>query len=403
LAASVARAQRVGRFNDGAGLYLQVAKTGKRITKSWLFRYQVAGREHQMGLGSVLTYSLAEARDLARACRQQVAQGLDPIAYRKAERASLKAQEAKRLTFAEAMANFHADNKAGWRSAKHAAQWLASLRDHALPVLGSLQVNAIETAHVVKVLRPIWETTSETASRVRGRIESVLSWATANGFREGENPARWDDHLENILPKHKKVTAVVHHAAMPFDEVPAFMVRLAATKDTTARALEMLVLTAVRTKELTGARWDEINLTKGVWTIPASRTKAHREFQVPLSRRAKDILTALPHSSEFVFPGLRSASKPLDRMALVRTLEANGGGGMTNHGFRASFRTWAGERTTYPKEIAEAALGHAVAATKTEGAYHRGSALEHRRRLMEAWAAFCLQPQPEAVVTLLRA
>ena len=402
-AAFVARHRKVGRVADGGGLYLQVSKVGKRTTKAWLFRFALRGRERSMGLGSVNTFSLAEARERARLCRQQLDAGIDPIERRKSARAAEAAAVAKRKTFAEAATAFIADNKGGWRSAKHEAQWHATLRDYVLPKLAALPTAAIETAHVVSVLRPIWITKPETASRVRGRIESVLDWATANGFREGENPARWGGHLENILPKRVKLARVEHHAAVPYADIPEFMARVCAMDGAPARALETLVLTAVRTNELLGARWDEIDFATAVWTIPASRTKTHTEHQVPLSRRVLAILESLPRRGDVVFPSAWSPRKPLGPSQLRRALGDAGGADATLHGFRSSFRDWAGDRSAFPREVIEMALGHKIA-NKAEAAYRRGSALEKRRRLMEAWADYCSRPaQVGETVVALRA
>jgi len=385
----VVKNTKVGRKNDGGGLYLQTAQVGERVTKAWLFRFKLNGRKREMGLGSVNTYSLAEARERARLCRQLVDQGIDPIAQRQERGAAARAEAAKRLTFAEAAAGFLRDNRSSWRNGMHAAQWDASLRRYMLPALGPLSAAAIETAHVVNVLRPIWQDKPETASRVRGRIEAVLNWAQAHGFRSGENPARWKGHLENILPK--RVELVSHFAAMPFAKVPAFMARLAAMPDREARALEMLALTAVRLNELLGARWDEIDLASALWTIPATRTKRNREHHVPLSRRVVAILTALPReaASPFVFPGFVSPRKPLSTTTLRDFLRAVcGAEAVTLHGFRSSFRDFAGDATNTSREVAEAALSHAVG-DQSEQAYRRADALAKRRRLMEKWAQFC--------------
>ena len=395
----------VGRHNDGAGLYLQTSQVGDNLTKAWLFRFKLNGRKREMGLGSVNTYTLAEARERARRCRQLVDQGIDPIEQRKTQRAEAKAETVKAMTFAQAADAFFADNRDGWRSAVHAQQWENSLRDYALPILGSLPVATVETAHVVTVLRPIWSDKNVTAARVRGRIEVVLNWAKANGFRSGENPARWKGHLENILPKHNGNghTLIKHHAAMAFAEVPAFMIKVAATQDTAARALEVLVLTAVRRDELLGARWDEIDLGTALWTIPPARTKGHRELRVPLSNRVYSILIAeAKHNAElgdkaspFVFPGLVSSKKSISASTLQRTLETISGSDATLHGFRSSFRDWCGDHTEVAREVAEAALGHVVG-DKAENAYRRGDALAKRRKLMEDWAKFCSSKQVKA-------
>jgi integrase len=397
-AAFVRNSLDVGRHNDGAGLYLQTSQIGDNITKAWLFRFKLNGRKREMGLGSVNTYNLAEAREHARQCRQLVHQGIDPIEHRKTQRAEARAETAKAMTFKQAMDGFPSDNRKSWRSAVHARQWRASLDAYAVPTLGALPVAAIETAHVVTVLRPIWSDKHVTASRVRGRIEVVLDWAKAGGFRSGENPARWKGHLENILPKHNGPgrKAVKHHAAMPYREVPDFMTKVADTQGTAARALEVLVLTAVRLDELIGMRCDEIDLGAALWTIPPERTKGHREHRVPLSQRAYVVLIAEAKraaalgdkASPFVFPGHVSRLKPLGASTLQRALRDISGSDVTLHGFRSSFRDWCGDQTEVAREVAEAALGHIVG-DKAERAYRRGDALDKRRQLMSDWATFC--------------
>jgi integrase len=391
-AAFVSRANRSGRFNDGLGLYLQCSKIGKRVTKAWLLRFKLNGRKREMGLGSVHIYSLREARERVRCYRQLIDQGIDPIEHRKTQRAAAVAEAAKQLTFAEAASGFLKDNRNGWRNGKNVAQWESSLRDYVLPALGALSVASIETAHVVKTLRPIWEAKTVTAGRVRQRIEAVLNWATAGGFRQGENPARWKGHLANILPKRQALAPVEHHAALAFAAMPAFMTRLAALEGLPARALETLVLTAVRTGELLGARWDEFDLTGALWTIPASRTKTNRAHRVPLSPRVITLLQSLPNpeASSFVFPSRRGAGRtPLHLWTLRKALHAiEPAEQATLHGFRSTFRDWCGDHSTAGREIAEAALGHAVGDT-TERAYRRSDALAKRRRLMREWADFC--------------
>jgi integrase len=388
-AAAVARAEVPGLYGDGAGLYLQVGPTGG---KSWLFRFGFDGHKRAMGLGPIHTRGLAEAREAARQCRLLLLQGIDPIVHREAQRATRKAEAAKAMTFAKAVEGYLADNRGSWRSAVHARQWGASLRDYALPTLGKLAVGEIETAHIVTALRPIWSDKHVTASRVRGRIEVVLDWAKAGGFRSGENPARWKGHLENILPKAPARAAVQHHAAMPFADLPDFMARIAASNSHAhvGRALEMLILTAVRCDELLGVRWDEIDPDAALWTIPAARTKSHREHRVPLVPRVVALLKAMPraHASPFVFFSLVSPRKPLGASTLQRCMRDLSDTDATLHGMRSAFRDWCGDHTEVAREVAEAALGHIVG-DKAERAYRRGDALDKRRKLMEAWAAFC--------------
>ncbi|MER9227732.1 integrase arm-type DNA-binding domain-containing protein [Mesorhizobium sp. M0664] len=395
-AIEVAKKSKPGIYSDGDGLYLQVAKSTSKaakpgdVSKSWLFRFMLAGKARYMGLGDVNTFSLQEARKRAREARQKVADGIDPIEERKEKKSTYRADDAKRITFKQASERYIAAQKAGWKNAKHADQWRNTLATYAWPFIGELPVAKVETAHVHQILDPIWETKTETASRVRGRVESVLDWATVRGFRpKGDNPARWRGHLDKALPARAKVAKVQHHAAMPYADVPAFMTRLRAMDSISARALEFTILTAVRTGEAIGATDGEFDFAKKLWTIPAERMKADRPHRVPLSDRAIEILKSIPREADsaYIFPGARKG-KPLSNMAmleLVRGME--GMGGLTVHGFRSTFRDWAAERSNFPREIAEAALAH-VLSDKTEAAYQRGDLLDKRRKLMSAWAGF---------------
>jgi integrase len=325
---------------------------------------------------------------------------VDPIDARRAERARQRLEEAKAFTFkqcAEAYINAH---RAGWRNDKHAAQWSATLSTYAYPKVGALPVQAIDTALVLKVLEPIWATKPETAGRLRGRLENVLDFAKARGYREGENPARWRGHLDNLLPALSKVRQVEHHAALPYTELSDFLTRLREQEGTSARALEFAILTAARTGEVIGARWSEVNLREKTWTIPAERMKARREHRVPLSSRALSILTEMQAAREsdesFVFPGGKPG-KPLSNMAFLMLLRRMDRADLTAHGFRSSFRDWAAERTNFPSEVAEMALAHVVS-SKVEAAYRRGDLFEKRRGLIEAWAKFCEQPKSSGKV-----
>jgi integrase len=385
-ALTVAKLRDPGHYGDGGGLWLQVSPTG---TKSWVFRYRAHGRVREMGLGSLIALPLADARQAAAECRKQRAAGIDPIEARKAERARARLAEARALTFkacAEACIAAHA---AGWRNAKHAKQWGATLAAYAFPAFGDLPVADVDTGLVVKALEAIWREKPETASRVRQRIERVLDWATVRGFRQGANPARWKGHLDTLLPARAKLRPVEHHAALPWAEVPAFVADLRSREALAARAVEFAILTAARTGEVLGARWAEFDLQAGTWTVPAERMKAGREHRVPLSREALAILSLLKGTSdgEYVFPGGRRG-RPLSGMALLMLLRRMGRGDLTAHGFRSSFRDWAAERTNYPRAVAEAALAHRLK-DKTEAAYARSDLFERRRRLMADWARFC--------------
>lgn len=390
-ALQVSRAKKRGLYADGGNLFLQVGPTGG---KSWLFRYERDGRMRSMGLGPVHTVSLGEARDAAREARKLLYDGTDPIAYRDAKRAAKRLAEAKAMSFDECAAAYVSAHAAGWRNAKHAAQWTATLKTYASPVFGQLPVADVDTALVTKALDPIWRTKSETASRLRGRIESVLGWATVRGYRAGDNPARWRGHLDHLLPARAKVQKVAHHAALPFTEIATFVADLRKREGTAARALEFAILTAGRTSEVLGARWDEIDLQARVWIIPGERMKAAREHRVPLSEAALSVLERMQsvREGDLVFPGQRRG-KPLSNMVLLMLLRRMDRGDLTAHGFRSTFRDWAAERTPFPGEVAEAALAHTVS-SKVEAAYRRGDLFEKRRRLMDAWATFCTTPAP---------
>jgi integrase len=389
---NVRRANKPRLYPDGGGLYLQIARNG---SKSWIFRYGPQGRRYH-GLGPLHAVSLSEARERARACRQLILAGGDPIDARRQRDVATKLEAAKAITFSEAAERYVKAHGAAWRNARHRQQWASTIRDYAEPVLGRLPIGAVDTAMVMKVLEPIWTRLPETASRLRMRIERILAWATVQGFRAGENPARWRDHLDHLLPSPEKIARVRHHPAMPYAEVPTFLAALRERPGLAARMLEFVILTSARTSEAVGATFDEIDLRRGIWTIPADRMKGGREHRVPLSDRAIAILREIPHSGDRVFPlGDKSMLKLLARM---------GHRGTTVHGFRSSFRDWAAERTNYPREAVEAALAH-VLGDQTETAYFRSDLFDRRKQLMAAWADYCGTPQPEQVadvVTLRR-
>jgi integrase len=345
---------RPGRHFDTAGLYLQVQPKGEKAPRksrgSWLLRYERDGRERYMGLGRLSDFSLDEARARAKAARQLLADGIDPIEDRNAKRAERALAAAKALTFEDAAKQYFDQHEKKWRNAKHRAQFLATLRDYAFPKIGKLSVAAIDTGLVLKCLEPIWPTKTETASRVRGRIEAVLDWATVRGYRSGDNPARWKGHLDQVLPAPGSIARVNHHAALPFTELPALMDLLTGRTGTAARALEFTILTAARTSEAIGATWPEIDLKSQVWTVPANRIKGGKEHRVPLSNRAVELLEALPRETDnpHVFIG------PSAGAGLV--LRRVGHGDVTVHGFRSTFMDWAHEHTAFPKTVIDMAL-----------------------------------------------
>ncbi|MDZ4314748.1 MAG: integrase arm-type DNA-binding domain-containing protein [Azonexus sp.] len=392
LTAVKVKTAKPGRHADGGGLQLLVKQSGAR---SWVYRYMIAGKSRDLGLGpaaGVGAISLSEARDLADALRVKVKSGIDPLSERRQEASEVlaAAQSAKvaGMTF-KASAEAHvATNKPSWRNAKHRQQWENTLATYAYPIIGDLPVAEIDTPHVLKILEPIWREKTETASRLRGRIETVLDSAKARGFRHGENPARWRGHLEQILPARKKLSRG-HHKAMPYDSIPAFVAQLRQREAVASLALEFTILTAARTGEVIGATWSEVDLDKAIWTVPAERMKAGKEHRVPLSPRAVEILASRQGlEGEHCFASLHG--KKLSGMAmamLLRRMKQD----VTVHGFRSAFRDWSAECTEYPYEVAEMALAHTIG-SKTVRAYLRADLKEKRRELMLDWAVFCENP-----------
>ncbi len=389
-----------GRHAVGPGnLYLQISSFD---TKSWVLRYMVDGKARMMGLGSIDRFTLKEARERAREARQLISDGIDPIDVRREQRARRRAEAARRITFDEAAEKYIAAHRPAWKNRKHADQWESTLESYASPVIGGLDVADVDTAHIMKILEPIWTSKTETASRLRGRVELVIDWSTARGFRSGENPARWRGHLDKLLPPPSKVQRIRHHPAMAYSDVPKFIVKLRDREGIGALALEFTILTAVRTSETIGARWSEIDLAKKVWAIPAERMKAAHAHRVPLCDRAIEILNSLPREASadpFIFPGMRKG-RALSNMAMLNLVKTMTDNAYTVHGFRSSFRDWAGEETNFPREICEAALAHKIK-DKAEAAYRRGDALERRRKLMEAWSNYIDRPrEPGKVLSL---
>jgi integrase len=384
--AGVRTKKKPGMYADGGGLYLRVAEGG---SKQWVFRYVTNGRLRDMGIGPCHTFSLAEARERATEARKLRIDNIDPIAHKHAREAALKAADAKAMTFKQCAEGFIKDNEKEWTNAAHHQQWTSTLATYVYPILGNLPVAAIDTPLVLKVIKPLWGDKTETASRVRGRIEAILGWATVHHYRSGDNPARWQGLLEHALPAKAKIAKTQHHAALPYTEVAAFMAKLREDTSAAARCLEFIVLTGARLTEATGAMWSEIE--DRTWTVPANRMKGGREHKVPLSNAAMAILEAMPRMNDFIFPGMR-VGQPVGARTiqdLVRELSA---GEITTHGFRSSFRDWAAERTNFPREVAEMALAHAIP-NAVEAAYRRGDLFEKRRRLMDGWAEFCGKPQ----------
>lgn len=363
-----------GRYTDGRGLMLVVKPTGAR---SWVLRYQLNGRRRDMGLGPYPEVTLAAAREKAIEARRRLVERIDPLTVRPVPATSFRVA-------ADALIE---SKRPGWRNAKHAAQWSSTLATYAYPAIGATDVKSIDTPHVMSVLRPIWTEIPETASRVRQRIESVLDYASAQGMRTGLNPARWRGHLESLLPKPSKVRQVEHHAALDWRELPEFMAGLAHREGVSLSALRFLILTAARSGEVRGMRWAEIDLEAGVWVVPASRMKGAKEHRVPLMPAAFACLGDKGDPGTLVFPSPLDPEKPLSDMSLTAVLRKMGRGDITAHGFRSTFRDWAGETTSFPREVIEAALAHRLK-NKAEAAYARGDLFAKRRQLMETWAAY---------------
>jgi integrase len=399
-ALQVQKLSKPGYHADGAGLHLCVKATGG---KSWIFRYRFGGKEREMGLGPLHTVSLAEAREKALAQRKMLLEGVDPLAAKQASELQRKLAEASVITFDTAATSYIASHRAGWKNEKHAEQWTNTLTTYASPVFGSLPVADVTTALVLRVLQPIWTTKTETASRVRGRVEKVLDWCKTQGYRTGDNPAAWRGHLENLLSAPQKTKKVEHHPALPWREVGAFMQELRTMPGTAALATEFIILTNCRTSEAINATWAEFDLGEKRWTIPAERMKAAKEHVIPLSEPALAVLQRLKAEAkegEFVFPGGKK-NTALSNMACLALLKRMGRGDLTVHGFRSSFRDWAGESTAHPREVIEHAMAHQLP-DKAEAAYARGSLLERRRVLMADWAQYCAQPAATGVVVPLQ-
>ena len=406
-ALQVSKLTKPGLYGDGAGLTLQITAKG---VKSWLLRYMIAGKPFGMGLGPTHTVSLAEARQKARDARLLIIDGINPLAAKKQNQIAAALAEAKMMSFDQCAKAYILAHKAAWKNAKHCDQWTNTLNTYASPVFGNLPVAEIDTGLVVKCLAPIWETKAETASRLRGRIESVLGWATTSGYRTGENPARWKGHLENLLANTSRIGRIKNHPSLPWQQVGAFMLAIRAREGLAARALEFAILTACRSGEARGARWSEFDLRDKTWTIPAERMKAKREHQIPLSDAALALLNSLPKDTDVVFSGTKGqALTDMSLTSVIRRMNGNGkpiwadsnGDAVTVHGFRSSFRMWAAEATIYPREVAEHALAHQLP-DAVERAYQRGSQFAKRTALMTEWAVYCSKVTTDAVIKPIR-
>lgn len=402
-ALQVTKLSKPGLYGDGGGLTLQITKTG---AKSWLFRFMREGKPYGMGLGATHTISLMEARQKALDARKLLADGINPLTAKKQSRIAAALENAKMMTFDQCAEAYIAAHRASWKNAKHVDQWTNTLATYASPVFGQLPVAAIDTGLVVKCLAPIWENKTETASRLRGRIESVLGWATTSGYRTGENPARWKGHLDNLLATISKSSRTKHHPSLPWQNIGRFMIALRAREGSAAKAVEFAVLTACRSGEVRGAQWSEFDLDERIWTIPAARMKARREHQVPLSDAALKLLELIPKDNDLVFAGRKKqVLSDMSLTAVIRRMNdevkptwvAATGEGITVHGFRSTFRMWVAETTAYPREVAEHALAHQLP-DLVERAYQRGTQFAKRVALMAEWGAYCTSKQNDGLV-----
>jgi integrase len=381
----------VGKYEDGGGLRLVVSKTG---AKKWIFRFTIHGKRREMGLGSYPDVELGEARTKAAEYRRLAKEGIDPIENRRVAPEAIP-------TFTACAARYVRAHRRGWKNAKHARQWVSTLKTYVRPVIGPRPVDSIQTEDVLKVLSPIWTSKTETAKRVQGRVENILDFASAHKYRDPSNPARWRGHLDKLLAKPARIKSVRHHPAMPYEELPVFFRELSSNESTSSKALQLLILTATRTNEVLKAEWAEFDLEAQIWTVPATRMKTRREHRIPLTEPAFDLLRGMPkiEGNPFVFAGARYG-RPLSNMALLQLMRGMGfgvdgtRGDYVPHGFRSSFRDWSGEVSSFPRDVAEMALAHTIE-NKVEAAYRRGDLFEKRRKMMDAWASY-LQRQAES-------
>ncbi|WP_211460826.1 tyrosine-type recombinase/integrase [Collimonas silvisoli] len=382
----VARFKKHGLYSDGGGLYLQVTKT---LSKSWLFRFMRRGRARGMGLGPIHAISLAEARIKAMECRRHLAENIDPLDHRRAQQKTAQLAQTKSLAFRDCASQYIEAHRRSWKNEKHAAQWESTIETYANPIIGDHDVSHIDTDEIVKVLEPIWDSKTETATRLRGRIESILAWATVKRYRSGLNPARWKGHLDHLLAKPSRIRKPKHHAALPYGEAADFMACVQREVGSAALALQLTILTASRTIEVAGARKEEFDLAAKIWTIPPERMKAMREHRVPLSTSAIQIVKPLLEAGTglFLLPGGKDGNKHLSNMAMLQLLKRMGRSDLTVHGFRSTFKDWARETTDYAREVSEAALAHVIG-NQTEAAYARGDLFAKRAGLMQTWAEY---------------
>lgn len=388
-----------GYFVDGGGLVLQISKTG---SKSWLFKFDYQGKRHEMGLGSLATVNLKDAREKARLCRLKLLDGINPLLEKKQAFRSIAQQSARMLTFEECANSYIKAHESSWKNPKHLQQWENTIKTYANPVIGKLNASDIDTSHIRKILDSIWKTKTETAVRLRGRIETILDWAKVAGYRDGENPARWNGHLDQMLPAPNKIKKVKHLPSLPWTEISNFMNTIREDKVQASKAVALAILTATRSNEIRFAKWSEFDLEQSIWIIPAERMKAGKEHRIPLSKQVIALLNTLDKEGEFIFKG-RKEGTPISDMTLTavirrmdQAIKDSGGAGLvdangetiTMHGFRSTFRDWCAESSEFPREVAEHALAHKLP-DKIEQAYQRGDMLQKRALLMQSWADFC--------------
>lgn len=399
----VERVSTPGMFADGGGLFLQVQTRANGLpAKSWLVRYRAKHRTREMGVGAVAIVTLADARAKALEARRLAAAGIDPIEQRRERIALLSSEEAPRMTFRQCAKIYIEAHKGSWKNNKHREQWDATLAKYAFPVFGDLPVSEIDQAGVFRVLDPIWSVKTETANRLRGRIEAILDWAKVRGYRDGENPARWKGHMAKALPARTKIQPIEHHPALPYKQLPDFMAKLLATESIGAKAFAFCILNVTRTSETLYAERCEFDMSARTWVIPAERMKARKEHRIPLSDASMTLLKAVSQLSDpdfkYLFESTKRPGEPLSNMTFLTMLKRMERQDLTAHGFRSTFRDWAAETTAYPREVAELALAHAVG-DKVEAAYRRSDLLERRRSLMNDWATFALSSVPPELLS----
>lgn len=384
-----------GKYEDGGGLRLIVSQTG---AKKWVLRFTINSKRREMGLGSFPAVGLADAREKSTKYRKQVKDGIDPI-----ENRLIEAEVTP--TFTTCAARYIRAHRRGWKNYKHSRQWVSTIKTYVRPVIGKKQVDTIVTDDILKILSPIWNTKTETAKRIQGRVENILDYAAAHNYRDSQNPAQWRGHLNKLLPKPSRVKTVTHHPAMPYEEVADFMGQLSKKDSISAMALRVLILTATRTSEVLLATWSEIDQESAIWVIPAERMKARREHRIPLSNMVMDIIKALPRSDNpYLFPGTRYG-KPLSNMAMLQLMRGMGygvngeHGSYVPHGFRSSFRDWSGEVSHFPRDVAEMALAHTIE-NKVEAAYRRGDLYDKRRLMMQQWGDYLSKDRTAKAVTM---